>query len=105
MKITKTHLRFWRERKVPAPGWVGRINPRDRPVSVSVHQLINAQAKDPLNDCAMQVQNTLVLIRLAMKVRGLTAVQALESLSLGRRDGRSPHGVNADRWLRKIKKD
>src|SRR3990172_4686447 len=63
MKITQSHLTFYRQKKVPIPSWAGGLKYPNQ--GGSIHELINIQAAQ--YDRRLESCNLLALIRLASK--------------------------------------
>ncbi len=84
MILTKDHLQFYREHKVPAPYWGLEVN------RVSVHTLINAQVPQPKRH-QTEPNNLLHLIRLVQSHKRETVKELLKRLAY------NPHGTDPKR--------
>lgn len=99
MILTKSHLQFYREKKLPAPKWGLESNP------VSVHELINSQ--DPIRRKMKNEPNTLIhLIRLVQSHKQETVIGFLKRLAYNPCRTDTPRRVGyARKWYAHLQRE
>src|SRR5512145_101201 len=104
MKITDTHLAYWRERKAQ-PTWAPAVRLTGGLYDVSIDRVVNTNAGVRRTDGEIAANNLLVLLRLNYKRGGTEGmIIALRNMAFSSRCVHRPKRRAAwcKKWLRRI---
>ena len=99
MKLTNSHIDFWRAKKAPEPAWFAEVR-GDRPKNPAIDTLVNQHAGARRAPSEIEANNLLAILRLQRKRGALREGLASMAETGGTRPSR--RAAYCRKWLAKI---